>query len=115
MIVPGIGPVGGASEGAAEANMRIFIAEVRAAADREREVRQTGEVGEPVRDTTLDEGGRFGWVIPIGDHMVPVLMPGVDLAELRSLSVDASLLKVGGEWSWWSGASGAAVPLAPLR
>ncbi|MFF5291921.1 hypothetical protein [Paractinoplanes globisporus] len=110
MINPGSRPVEGATAAQAEANMRAFIEAVRAAAEIAREVRPVASVGEPMREESLDADGRYGWVLPIGERLVPILMPGVDLAVLRALDAASPCLRVGSEWVWWPSAAGAAVP-----
>jgi len=110
MINPGSRPVEGASDAHAEANMRLFADAVRAGAEVGREVRPVAAVGEPVRDESLDVDGRFGWVLPIGEQRVQVLMPGVEIATVRGLTAEAPCLRVNGEWVWWQSAAGMAIP-----
>ena len=110
MINPGSRPVEGATAAQAEANMRAFTDAVRAQADVARQARPVAAVGEPVRDESMDADGRYGWVMPIGEHRVVIRMPGVDLAVLRALSAEAPCLQIDGEWVWWLSAAGAAIP-----
>jgi hypothetical protein len=110
MINPGSRPVEGATAAQAEASMRAFVEAVRVEADFAREVRPVAAVGEPLRDESLDADGRYGWVMPIGQDRVVILMPGVDVAAVRSLSAEAPCLRVNGEWVWWPSAAGAAIP-----
>ena len=92
MISPGSRPVEGATAAPAEANLRAFAEAVRVEAEIAREVRPVAAVGEPLRDESMDADGRYGWVIPIGDHRMLILMPGVELATVRSLSAEAPCL-----------------------
>jgi hypothetical protein len=112
MTTPAFGPVDGANPGAAAANIAVFVAEVRKQAALSGEARgDAPTVGEPVRDESLDDGGRFGWVLDVNGVRVRVLMPGVDLAVVRSLADHAPGLQVNGEWAWWAGAVMAALPI----
>lgn len=90
--------------------MRAFVDAVRIEAEVAREVRPVAAVGEPVRDESLDAGGRYGWVMPIGKHHVVILMPGINLGVVRSLSAEAPCLKINGEWVWWPSVAGATIP-----
>jgi hypothetical protein len=109
MINPGSRPVEGATFAQAEANMRAFVEAIREGAEGARQVRPVPGIGEPVRDESMDTG-RYGWVVPIGEHDVRVLMPGADLAVVRALGATAPCLKINGEWAWWVSAARAAIP-----
>lgn len=112
MISPAFGPVEGSTVEVAAVNIQAFAAEVTERAAVEGEKRgSTPRVGEPVRDESLDDGGRFGWILSVDCVDVPVLMPGIDLGVLKELGDDVPALKVSGEWSWWSGAVMLAVPV----
>ncbi|MFI5898513.1 hypothetical protein ACIA5D_51475 [Actinoplanes sp. NPDC051513] len=110
MINPGSRPIEGATAAQAETNMRAFTDTVRAEADIARQVRPVATVGEPARDQALDADGRYGWILPIGEHRVSILMPGVDLAVVRALNAATPCLQVNGEWVWWHSAAGMAIP-----
>jgi hypothetical protein len=109
VINPGERPVAVADEQVArelaEQNLQTFVDELT-----ERGAELTDE---PERDLGSDEGGRFAWVLPFaGDVRVQILMPGVELAELKSTSAQAPCLRVDGLWWWWRDAVGQAAPLS---
>ena len=62
--------------------------------------------GEPVRDPAADAGGWFAWRVPLSDgREVPVLIPGVDLKQMRgNLSAAAPRLGIGTALWWWTDA-----------
>jgi hypothetical protein len=109
MINPGSRPVEGATEQQAETNLAAFI---DAATERGLEL-----ADEPERTPDTDEGGRYGWTLPLtSGTAVRVLMPGVDLALVRDdLSAEAPCMKIGSDWWWWNGAVDAAVPAEASR
>jgi hypothetical protein len=114
-VISGTAPVEGSSEEVAAANLSTFLAAVREQAAREREVRGSGgDVGEPIRDPAADQAGRFGWTVQVNGRAVHILMPGVDVAQLRGLTSEAPCLQIGQEWAWWPDAVYLAVPL-PAR
>jgi hypothetical protein len=109
VINPGARPIEVADEEAArelaEQNLQAFVDEMT---ERGAEL-----VGEPERDLSADEGGRYAWVLPLSsDVRVPILMPGVPLEELKGMSVRAPCLRVDGLFWWWNDAVNQAVPLS---
>lgn len=90
MINPGSRPVEGGTEQQAEGNLAAFI---DAATERGLEL-----ADEPDRIPDADEGGRYGWNLPLTNGtVVRVLMPGVDLVRVRDdLSAEAPCLKING-------------------
>ncbi|WP_143235483.1 hypothetical protein [Paractinoplanes atraurantiacus] len=112
MINPGSQPVDGAREELAAASLAAFLVELREQAALERETRGAGgEVGEPVRDSTADRDGRFGWTITVNGQPVQVLMPGLEEAVLRGLDAQTPCLLINREARWWSSAVYAAAAL----
>jgi hypothetical protein len=110
-MISGAEPVDGAHAKVAADNMSTFAAEVLVRAKVEGEVRgYTPDVGEPSRDEGADDGGRFGFVLPVNGRPQHILMPGVDLELLHGLSADTPMLRVNGAWAWWNDAAGLAVP-----
>lgn len=109
MINPGSEPVENATEEHAAANMVEFVAEFQE--------RGGHLAGDPIRTTDLDEGGRFGWLLPlVGGGASEILMPGVELTRLRDdLTAQAPCVRVNGLMWWWRDAVGSAVPLEPGR
>ena len=76
VINPGSRPVEGATEVAAEASLRAFVAEAV-----ERGLRLAGE---PERQPNADIDGRYAWSLPLqGGDRARILMPGVGLTQLR--------------------------------
>jgi hypothetical protein len=112
LMITGTGPVAGASEPMAAINLSAFLAAVRDQATLERDTRGTGgEVGEPVREPAADDGGRYAWTLQVNGQPVQILMPGVDLTNLRGPTSEAACLRINREWAWWSDAVYLAVPL----
>ncbi len=112
--------VDGAHLEVAAANMRTFAAEVAAAAEREAITRAeidgrpdsyTAVVGEPERDEASDHDGRYGWRLSVNGRDQVILMPGVDLDQVRGLTLAAPCVIVNGSPWWWSDAVGHTVPL----
>ena len=115
MITPAFGPVEGAAEHHAAANMTAFMTELRERATVEGEVRgYTPQVDDLVRDESLDADGRYGWTLQVNGQQIQVLMPGVDEATLRGLTNDVPALIVNGGMAWWNDAVGHAIPI-PAR
>ena len=103
MINPGSRPVEGATEEQAAHNLQAFVYEAT-----ERGLRLAGE---PQRQPDADIDGRYAWDLPLeGGGHVRILMPGADLAQLRSLSAQAYCIRVGEGFWWWNDAVGMAVP-----
>ncbi|GAA0811977.1 hypothetical protein [Spirilliplanes yamanashiensis] len=100
-------PVDNADETTAAHNL---VALLDAARDR-----GAAPAGDPERDPAADRGGRFAWSVPMaGESTIRILMPGVDLKQIRAMSADAPCLfpNAGGEspsqrdaW-WWNDAVG---------
>ncbi|BCY10967.1 hypothetical protein [Actinoplanes sp. L3-i22] len=111
-MISGIEPLAGSHPDVAAANMIAFAAEVRARAEAEGEIRgNTASVGEPVRDEAADQDGWFGWTLPVNGRDQRVLMPGLDLAAVRSTASTAARVQVNDSPWWWNDAAGMAVPL----
>lgn len=111
MINPGTVPLEQASEDLAVTNLDTFLTEVseRAAVLDEVPIRRriAHLNGTPVRDSTADRDGRFGWNLPFSDgRTVPVLMPGVPLTALRDIGASAPCLYINGSSWWWDNAVG---------
>jgi hypothetical protein len=116
VIIPGTQAVDGAHVTVATTNMHDFVKEVQARAEVEGQTRgYTPSVGEPIRNEAADRDGRYGWVLPVNGHHQEILMPGVDLAQLRGSSLSAPCVKVNGNSWWWNDAAGSAVPLPERR
>jgi hypothetical protein len=95
---PGTRTVEGATERAALANIGLFAAAVR----------ERGGLldGDPVRDAAADARGRYGFQLrTAAGGVVRILMPGVEIAQVRDdLSSQAPCLYVGDNAWWWSDA-----------
>jgi hypothetical protein len=109
MINPRSQPVQNATEDLAAQNMLEFVAEFQ---------QHGGHMaGNPVRDSSADADGRYGWNVPlVGGQTLRVLMPGLDLGLLtKGTTAQAPCLKVNGTWAWWNGALDLAVAVDPRR
>ncbi|MEU1813148.1 hypothetical protein [Micromonospora aurantiaca (nom. illeg.)] len=112
MLNPGTLPVENPSQDDADANMRVFVAEVG---------ERGGQLaGEPARTPSADRDGRYGYQLRGENGEITVLMPGADLARVRDdLTASAPCLYVGANAWWWGDAVGQAArsisPRRPLR
>jgi hypothetical protein len=101
-----------ATEAVAEENMHAFAAAVHERAVIEGEVRgQTPIVRPARRNPDADGGGRYGWLLPVGEQVHKIRMPGVALAELQRVEATAPRVGVNDSLLWWNDAAGTAVPL----
>ncbi|GAA3349487.1 hypothetical protein GCM10020358_71810 [Amorphoplanes nipponensis] len=104
-------PVEGGVEDLAEANMGEFVATLREQLALEARVHGYGaDLGEPVRDRSLDGGGRYGWLLRVDGFRIAVLMPGVAPARLQGDESTALCLHVNGRPMPWDDAIYHAVP-----
>ncbi len=97
-VNPGTRTLQDTTEQAALTNMAEFAATVR---------EHGGQlVGDPVREPAADARGRYGFRLPtIDGTVVHVLMPGVDLTQIRDdISAQAPCLYIGDDAWWWSDA-----------
>ncbi|MDR7277588.1 hypothetical protein [Catenuloplanes atrovinosus] len=106
MIKPGDEMEGATAELAAVA-LTTLLADVRERAE-ELDVsavkRRVAQIeGEPVRDPDSDAGGWFAWRVPLSDgRQVPVLIPGVDVKQMRGPGLSAAAPRIGiGTALWW--------------
>ena len=116
LVIPGMQAVDGAALELAAVNMAAFVKVVRDRARIEGDVRgYTAYVGEPMRNEAADADGRFGWILSVNGREQTVLMPGVELAQLRGTHLSTPCLIVNGSAWWWNDASGMAVPIPPRK
>jgi hypothetical protein len=98
-INPGSGPVHGATEENATANIEAFAADLRAA-----ELNVTSCTRNPSDD---DGEGRFGYLLTIGQRPVEVQMPGLPLDQVRYVDSEGQdiwdfprMYVDGSSWVW---------------
>ncbi|GIF08891.1 competence protein CoiA family protein [Actinoplanes siamensis] len=112
LVIPGMHAVTGATLELAADNMAVFVEAVRERARIEGDTRgYTPHVGEPRRDANTDADGRFGWTLSVNGRDQAILMPGIELAQLRGTGLAAPCLIVNGSAWWWNDAAGMAVPI----
>jgi hypothetical protein len=85
-INPGSDPLEAGTLDAAEANLPVFVEECRAGG---------AELGDPIPDESVDDGGRFGRRLPHPHGEVLLLMPGAPPLVRDDPSVQAPCLRVG--------------------
>lgn len=116
LVIPGMQAVDDAALEIAAANMTVFVEAVRDRARIEGAIRgYTPHVGEPTRNADADAAGRYGWTLPVNGRDQAILMPGVELAQLRGTHLSAPTITVNGSAWWWNDAAGMAVPIPARR
>ena len=108
IINPGTGPVANATEQAAYENV---IALVKDALGESMALGPSGDTARIARDLSLgegtDEGGRFSYVVTLGDRTCAIDMPGIALERVRYTGADGQniwhfprLYVDGSSWVW---------------
>lgn len=110
-MIPGARTVDDARAELAEAAFKQFMDEMRTRAIELEQVpirhRVASITGEPVRDTTLDGQGRYGWVVTLSDMtQILVRIPGVEVAVMLAPGAAAPCIFLGDLPLWWRDAVG---------